>query len=164
MVFLALVAAAAMAPADGKAAALDDWHAMTILEVGGETGPYYLRVKTGDLDGDGRADEAYVKLLCADGTLKEATYSVTSPRDSGSGMPTGKRMHKPVTFVKEWGAASPQLMAVKPTYDVKAMKGNERTTGDGWSPMSLGHADGLCPATAAAATAIVKSKSNITNN
>ena len=159
MVFMALLAAAAMSPGDGKIAALDDWHAMTITEVGGETGPYYLRVKTGDLDGDGRADQAILKLVCADGVLKQALYM----RESGSGMPTGKRVHKPVTFVKEWGAATPQLIAVKPTYDVKNLKGNERTTSGGWSPMTLGHADGLCPAAATAAT-IVKSKSNITNN
>src|SRR4051812_1071282 len=159
MVFMALLAAAAMSPGDGKIAALDDWHAMTITEVGGETGPYYLRVKTGDLDGDGRADEAILKLVCADGALKQALYM----RDSGSGMPTGKRMHKPVTFVKEWGRATAELSAVKPTYDVKKMEGG-RMAGDGWSPVSLSNTEGLCAATAAAATAIVKSKSNITNN
>jgi hypothetical protein len=160
MVFLALMAAAAMAPGGGKTAALDDWQAMTILEVGGESGPYYLRVRTGDLDGDGKADEAYLKLVCADGLLKQALYM----RESGSGMPTGKRMHKPVTFVKEWGPATPQLSAVKPTYDVKNLKGNEKRTSDGWTELSLGQADGLCAATAAAASTIVKSKSNITNN
>jgi hypothetical protein len=163
MVFLALLAAAAMAPGDGKTAALDDWHAMAILEVGGGSSPYYLRVKTGDLDGDGRADQAYLKLVCADGVLKQATYEVISPRDSASGQASGKRMHKPVTFVKEWGPATPQLSAVKPTYNVKNMQGS-RLAADGWSPMTLGNADGLCPATAAAAAAIVRSKSNITNN
>jgi hypothetical protein len=159
MLMLAFLAAAA-APGDGKIMMSDDWQAMTILEVGGESQPLYLRVKTGDLDGDGRADEAYLKLVCADGVLKQALYT----RDSGSGMPTGKRMHKPVTFVKEWGPASPQLMAVKPTYDVKSLKGNEKRTSDGWTELSLGHADGLCAATAAAAATVVKSKSNITNN
>lgn len=162
MVFLALMAAAAMAPGDGKTAALDDWHVMTILEVGGESSPSYLRVKTGDLDGDGRADEAYLKLVCADGVLKQATYTVISPRDSASGQASGKRMHNPVTFVKEWGPATPQLSAVKPTYNVKNMQGS-RLAVDDWSPITLGNADGLCPA-AAAAAAIVKSKSNITNN
>jgi type VI secretion system secreted protein Hcp len=37
------------------------------------------------------------------------TYGVESPRDAASGLPTGKRQHKPVVFTKEWGAASPQL-------------------------------------------------------
>jgi hypothetical protein len=158
MVFLALLAAATMAPGDGKTAALDDWHAMTILQVGGESSPYYLRVKTGDLDGDGRADEAYLKLVCGDGVLKQALYA----RDSGSGMLTGRRQYAPVKFVKEWGPATPQLSAVKPTYNVKNMQGS-RLADDGWSPMTLANADGLCLATAAAA-AIVRSKSNITNN
>src|SRR6476620_10864095 len=83
MLMLALLAAAA-APGDGKIMMSDDWQAMTILEVGGESQPLYLRVKTGDLDGDGRADQAYLKLVCADGVLKQALYT----RDSGSGMPT----------------------------------------------------------------------------
>ena len=36
-------------------------------------------------------------------------YSVISPRDPQSGLPTGKRLHKPITIEKEWGAASPQI-------------------------------------------------------
>jgi type VI secretion system secreted protein Hcp len=36
-------------------------------------------------------------------------YSVVSPRDPTSGLPTGKRQHQPVTFTKEWGASSPQF-------------------------------------------------------
>jgi type VI secretion system secreted protein Hcp len=36
-------------------------------------------------------------------------YTVGSPRESATGMATGKRQHQPITFVKEWGAASPQL-------------------------------------------------------
>jgi len=36
-------------------------------------------------------------------------YSVGVPRDPASGMPTGRRTHQPVSFVKEWGAATPQF-------------------------------------------------------
>ncbi len=36
-------------------------------------------------------------------------YSVASPRDAASGMATGRRTHQPVSFVKEWGAATPQF-------------------------------------------------------
>jgi type VI secretion system secreted protein Hcp len=36
-------------------------------------------------------------------------HLLKSPRDPASGMATGKRQHGPVTFTKEWGAASPQL-------------------------------------------------------
>lgn len=168
MLFLALTAAAAAAaaPGDAKTMGMDDWHEMTILGVGRESPSrptYYLRVKTGDLDGDGLPDEAYLKLLCSDGVVKEALYTIKTPRDSASGQATGKRMHKPMTIVKEWGPATPQLSAVKPTYNVKKMEGS-RLAIDDWAPISLAHTDGLCPATEAAAAAIVKSKSNITNN
>ena len=36
-------------------------------------------------------------------------YNVASPRDSASGMASGKRVHQPVSFVKRWGPATPQL-------------------------------------------------------
>ena len=36
-------------------------------------------------------------------------FGVTSPRDPASGLPTGKRLHKPLTITKEWGSASPQI-------------------------------------------------------
>ena len=45
---------------------------------------------------------------------------------------------------------------------MKTLKGNERTA-DGWTGVSLTNTDGLC-ASQAAAAAVVKSKSNITNN
>ena len=38
-----------------------------------------------------------------------ATYDVKSPRDSASGLATGKRQHGTVTIVKEWSASSPVL-------------------------------------------------------
>ena len=155
-----LLLAAAASPTDGKTMAMDDWHALTITGVGGEaSGPLYLRVQADDLDGDGKADDAVLKLVCGDGKLTSSSYAI-SPRDSASGMATGKRQYAPVKIVNEWGAASPQLSAMKPTYDIKKMKGNERTA-DGWTTIALSNADGLCPA---AAASVVKSKSNITNN
>ncbi|MFL6760148.1 hypothetical protein [Sphingomonas sp.] len=157
-----LLLAAAAAP-DAKTMAMDDWHALAITGVAGEaSGPLYLKVQAGDLDGDGTADDAVLRLVCAVGKVTNASY-VISPRDSASGMATGKRQYAPVKIVKEWGAASPELSKIKPQYDVKAMKGNERMA-DGWTAISLANADGLCGATQAAAAAVVKSKSNITNN
>lgn len=38
-----------------------------------------------------------------------------SPRDAASGLPTGKRQHKPITITKEWGASTPKLMMKTPT-------------------------------------------------
>ena len=33
----------------------------------------------------------------------------TPPREAGTGTGSGRRTHQPVSFVKEWGAATPQL-------------------------------------------------------
>ena len=156
---------AAVASPDGKTMAVDDWHTLAITGVASDAnGPLYLQVHAGDLDGDGLPDDAVMKLVCAAGKLSNASY-IVSPRDSATGQASGKRQHKPVTFVKEWGAATPQLSAVKPTYNIKELKGNERRVAtDGWQMLSLANADGLCPAAEAAAATAVKSRSNIQNN
>jgi type VI secretion system secreted protein Hcp len=39
-------------------------------------------------------------------------HEVVSPRDAASGLPTGKRQHKPVTITKEIDKSSPLLMSV----------------------------------------------------
>ena len=36
-------------------------------------------------------------------------YDLRSPRDAATGQASGKRQHSPVSVVKQWGAASPQL-------------------------------------------------------
>ena len=154
-----LLFAAAAAP-DGKTMAMDDWHTLAVTAV--DPSGTYLQVHAGDLDGDGLPDDAVVKLACSAGKLTSASY-VIAPRDSATGMATGKRQHAPVTIVKEWGAASPQLSKIKPQYDIKTLKGNERAA-DGWTSVTLTNTDGLCAASQAAAATIVKSKSNITNN
>jgi type VI secretion system secreted protein Hcp len=46
------------------------------------------------------------------------SYGVESPRDAASGLPSGKRRHKPVVITKEWGAASPQLFQAAVTNEV----------------------------------------------
>ena len=171
MYLLALIAALG-APADnrdGKTMAADDWHSMAIYGVGngggggGGSGPIYLQVHAGDLDGDGVPDDAVVRLICGGGQLQAAHYNVKSPRDSASGMASGKRTHHPVTFVKEWGPSTPQLRAMKPTYDVKAAKGARMTAdGGGWTALRLANADGLCAA--AASATINTSRSNVKSN
>jgi len=40
-----------------------------------------------------------------------AEHELTSPRDPASGLPTGKRMHKPYVITKEIDVASPRLYA-----------------------------------------------------
>ena len=47
---------------------------MTVLSVGHDASarpPYYVRVQAGDLDGDGIADQADLKLVCTDGFLEQ---------------------------------------------------------------------------------------------
>jgi hypothetical protein len=44
-------------------------------------------IVVGDLDADGQMDK------------------IVSPRDHASGLPTGKRMHKPFTITKDWSAS-----------------------------------------------------------
>ena len=97
---------AAVASPDGKTMAVDDWHTLAITGVASDAnGPLYLQVHAGDLDGDGLPDDAVMKLVCAAGKLSNASY-IVSPRDSATGQASGKRQHKPVTFVKEWGAVN----------------------------------------------------------
>lgn len=40
------------------------------------------------------------------------SHSVVSPRDAASGLATGKRMHKPMTFTKRLDKSSPQLFSL----------------------------------------------------
>ena len=47
-------------------------------------------------------------------------YEVNRPVAAGAGMATGKRQHSPVTFLKHWGAASPQLL--KALIDAEKLK------------------------------------------
>ncbi|WP_293944022.1 hypothetical protein [Sphingomonas sp.] len=78
----------------------------------------YLHIATGDLDGDGTNDDGVLRLACSGGAVSHAW--IYAPREAGSGMATGKRQHGSVTFIKEWGAASPQIAAVKGGYDLKS--------------------------------------------
>ena len=45
-------------------------------------------------------------------------YQLSSPRDVATGQATGRRQHSPITFTKEWGAASPQLVQAAVTNEV----------------------------------------------
>ena len=162
-----LMLAATADPALGKTMAMDDWQAMTITHVAsdGSGAPLYLRVQAGDLDGDGVADEAAIKLVCTAGGVSSSLYRIVSPRDLATGQSSGKRMHKPFLITKEWGPASPMLAAMKATYNVKMQKtARVAADADGWSPITLSATDGLCAATAESAAKITKSRSNIQNN
>lgn len=162
MRILGTMAAIALVSSSSIAAAAADY----FLQIKGAAresaaGPIYLLADIGDLDGDGVPDEAIVRLNCVGGDVRAAHYNVKSPRDSASGMASGKRTHHPVTFVKEWGPSTPQFFKVsKVHWDLKEAKG-ARVAADpqGWTPMTLFGTEGLC---AAAATAIGPSRARST--
>ena len=39
------------------------------------------------------------------------THDIASPRDPASGLPTGKRVHKPLIVTIPWGSATPRLLS-----------------------------------------------------
>jgi len=45
-------------------------------------------------------------------------YEIKSPRDAATGQVSGKRQHSPITIVKEWGAATPQIFTALVTNEV----------------------------------------------
>ena len=69
--------------------------------------------KQGRLSGE-TAREAHQGKLAGIGF----SYEVTSSRGAASGRASRKREHGPVTFTKEWGAASPQLFQALITNEV----------------------------------------------
>lgn len=161
-----MMAGVLLLAANSAMAAHADYY-MTFKAVGLDPGgPMYIQAhSSGDLDGDGLADDVVIRMECAAGVMHAAQYQVISPRDAASGQATGKRMHKPFTIVKEWGAATPQLMAMKASYDVKKVEGTGARAisyDDSWNPITLSNSEDLCAA--AAATKATKTRSNIQNN
>lgn len=157
----ALIITALACLSSGASAASADYY-LHIKGVASQGGHTFLDVSsTGDLDGDGVPDDAIIRLQCVGATLQAADYTV-KPRDAASGQASGKRMHKPVTFIKEWSAATPQLAQVRAGYNVKENKGAMIAEGE-WTAISLSDAPNLC-ADAAAALKATKTRSNIQNN
>jgi type VI secretion system secreted protein Hcp len=52
--------------------------------------------------------------------LTGVSHEIISPRDAGSGLPTGKRQHQPITITKQFDKTSPLLL--------KALVSNENLT------------------------------------
>ncbi len=73
----------------------------------------YLRLKgqkTGEVKGS-------VTQKGREGSMMVVAFhhEIVSPRDAASGLPTGKRMHKPLTILKEIDKASPLLYNIMVT-------------------------------------------------
>ena len=165
MRILGIAALVALVGSTAPAAASADYY-LQIKGVAREApaGPIYLLADIGDLDGDGVAEEAVVRLTCAVGALQAVHYNVKSPRDSASGMASGKRTHKPIKIIKEWGPSTPQFRSMKITWNPKTnTELRMAADAEGWVPMTLSGTGGLCPAAEEAVKA-TKSRSNIQNN
>lgn len=125
---------------------------LVIKGVAVEEGYTYFNVQSSvDINEDGVLDEGIVRLQCASGKLRAAHYHVKDPRASASGQATGKRTHYPVTFVKEWGAATPQLYQVNvtsiglPKITPKiAKESHGRIAASGWEPITLAETATIC--------------------
>ena len=80
--------------------------------------------RQGTFQGDPAAKEGTGAVSKAGGvnpariTALAFNYGVTTARDAASGQASGKRQHSPVSFVKEWDAASPQLFQACCTNEV----------------------------------------------
>jgi hypothetical protein len=90
----------------------------------------------------GVTEQGVIKFACTGGAVSSAW--LYAPRDMATGMASGKRMHKPFTIVKEWGAASPSLS--KGSWDLATNKGGETMAMDDWQAISVTGLDGACAA------------------
>jgi type VI secretion system secreted protein Hcp len=78
--------------------------------------PFYVKVH-GSTQGDFHGESSNAQRTgWIDGVDFE--LQVTSPIDSATGQPTGKRQWSPVIFTKKWGAASPQFLQALVTDEV----------------------------------------------
>ncbi len=56
------------------------------------------------------------KIRCADGTCSISfDQEIVSPRDAASGLPTGKRQHKPFVITKELDKSTPMMLRESPS-------------------------------------------------
>ena len=76
----------------------------------------FVKVKA-QKQGELKTEESGVKAEHQFAALS-VEYEVKSQRDVATGQPTGKRQHSPISLVKEWGAASPQLFQALVTNEV----------------------------------------------
>lgn len=81
--------------------------------------PAYIAIK-GQRQGQFKAEAATAQRRDKWIPILAFTQGVISPRDSASGLPTGRRQHQPITIVKQRGAASPQGLTACATNEVLA--------------------------------------------
>ena len=102
----AALATGAAGPAGAAASGTIVLQATATFSDGTSADRLYAVVSAADLDGDGVMDQGWLRVACKQGSMSAVYYAAASPRDSASGMPTGKRQHGSVTITKEWGAST----------------------------------------------------------
>ena len=128
--------AGAMAPASGTIVL----RATATFSDGTSADRLYEVTSDADSDGDGVNDSGWLRVRCDGGVVAAVYHTVKSPRDAASGMASGKRMHRPFTIIKEWGASTPMLgksgggeatgggdgvIGSKASWDLATMKGGK---------------------------------------
>ena len=93
----------------------------------------------------GAMETGVVKFRC-DGAAMTGAW-LYAPRDVATGQASGKRMHKPFTIVKEWGAVSPGV--AKGSWDLATGKGARSAGGgvmamDDWTAITITGLDQAC--------------------
>lgn len=93
----------------------------------------------------GAMESGVVKFRCDGGAMTGAW--LYAPRDLATGQASGKRMHKPFTIVKEWGAVSPGVS--KGSWDLATGKGARSVGGgvmamDDWTAITVAGLDQAC--------------------
>jgi len=79
--------------------------------------PAYIAIKgarQGQLKGETTVVERKDKWM----EIFAFTMDVASPHDPATGHTSGRRQYKPITIVKQWGAASPQILQACATNEV----------------------------------------------
>ena len=74
-------------------------------------------------------------------------YAVTTPHDPATGQASGKRQHSPVSFTKEWSAATPQLYIALCTNEILKSVLFEFVEADAHGIQQVSHAIKLTNAT-----------------
>ena len=87
--------------------------------VGAATGGVHITMtvkghKQGSFKGEDNAGPKKLGII----TVVGYRYEVSSPRDAASGLPTGKRQHKPVVITHEVAGSSPQFLNALVTNEI----------------------------------------------
>jgi len=132
-----IIALAAVALGLAAPAAATDF---TVLGQASEVSFTYMKIEW--TRSDGAKEPGVIRLACTGGAVGGAW--INSPRDVATGQSSGKRMHKPFTIVKEWGAVSPS--AAKGNWDLATNKGGKTMASDDWHAITVSGLDGACAA------------------